>query len=126
MPFQTDSLPLASFLFTAKKLKFVGCQPNGPRLVFVFDDPENLGESLQIALEPGAECPTSGGALSPRDDRFCRPGSTITGNLRTFLTLKPLQSPGECASSFIDDTLVVSGNRKTSKDFWRQEKRSKL
>lgn len=59
MPFQTDSLPLASFLFTIRKLPFLGCQPNGPRLVFMFDDPKGLGESLQIAFESGAECPAA-------------------------------------------------------------------
>jgi len=59
MSFQTDSLPLASFLFTTKRLKFLGCEPEGSRLVFVFDDPESVGESLQISFESGAECPAA-------------------------------------------------------------------
>lgn len=59
MPFRTDSLPLASFLFTTKRLMFLRREPSGSRLAFVFDDPEGLGESLQIAFESGAECPAA-------------------------------------------------------------------
>ena len=61
MPFQTESLPLATYLFTLRKLKFLRCQPadNSGRVFFVFDDPEGLGERLQTDFESGGEVPAA-------------------------------------------------------------------
>ena len=58
MNFRTGDLPFASFLHTTRRLRFIGCEPvNGfGRIAFVFDDPRNEGDRLQLEFEGGAEC----------------------------------------------------------------------
>ena len=61
MIFRTKDLPFAAFLHATRLLRFLGCEPlNGSgRIIFVFDDPEDEGDRLQIDFESGAECPAS-------------------------------------------------------------------
>ncbi len=61
MNLHTEDLPFAAFLHATRLLRFLGCEPlNGSgRITFVFDDPEDEGDRLQIDFESGAECPAS-------------------------------------------------------------------
>ncbi len=59
MKFITQDLPFAAFLHATRKLRFLGCEclnGNG-RVAFVFDDPSEEGERLNVEFESGAECP---------------------------------------------------------------------
>jgi len=56
--FHTEDLPFAAFLCATRRLRFLGCESaNGnARVAFIFDDPANEGERLQVEFESGAEC----------------------------------------------------------------------
>ena len=59
MKFITQDLPFAAFLHATRKLRFLSCEclnGNG-RVAFVFDDPSEEGERLNVEFESGAECP---------------------------------------------------------------------
>ena len=61
MIFRTEDLPFAAFLHATRRLRFLGCEPmnGGGRIAFLFDDPEQEGDQLQIEFESGAECAAS-------------------------------------------------------------------
>jgi hypothetical protein len=61
MNFRTDSLPFACYLYATGKLRFLRCElANGSgRIAFVFCDPEQQGENLNILFESGAEAPAA-------------------------------------------------------------------
>ena len=61
MNLHTEDLPFAAFLHATRLLRFLGCESvNGSgRIIFVFDDPEDDGDRLQIDFESGAECPAA-------------------------------------------------------------------
>jgi hypothetical protein len=81
--YQTDSLPFAAFLHSTRKLRFLGCESasgNG-RVAFLFDDPERLGERLQVAFESGSECPAAAFYDSVRHLRRVMDGTRSKGAL---------------------------------------------
>lgn len=61
--FRTEHLPLAAYIVAARKLPFTGAELNenggnggNDRVVtFVFDDPKDEGERINIQFEAGAE-----------------------------------------------------------------------
>jgi hypothetical protein len=58
MRFHTEDLSFAAFIYTTRKLPFLGCKSvnrNG-RIVFVFEDAKSEGDQLHIQFESGAEC----------------------------------------------------------------------
>jgi hypothetical protein len=57
--FRTDRLPLASFLHATGKLRFVGGQANGGRVVFCFADPQGIAAEVELEFERGASCPAT-------------------------------------------------------------------
>jgi hypothetical protein len=58
--FSTEDLPFAAYLRASRKLRFLTCQVSGTdRVAFVFADPNNEGEQLQLNFESGAECPAA-------------------------------------------------------------------
>jgi hypothetical protein len=58
--FATEELPLAAFLHASRHLRFVSCEATGiERVSFVFADPNNEGDKLQLEFESGAECPAA-------------------------------------------------------------------
>jgi len=55
LTFSTERLPLACFLHAEGRLKLVGCEPSGNGKVrFVFEDPDRLGDKLELDYEKGA------------------------------------------------------------------------
>jgi hypothetical protein len=55
--FLTERLPLAIYLHASRKLNFSHCQDGGSdKLQFVFLDPSNLGDQLELEFENGAVC----------------------------------------------------------------------
>lgn len=61
MTFVTERLPLAVFLHATERLTFVGCEPelHGPRLVFVFSDPDSDGSQAELEFDRGAAVPAT-------------------------------------------------------------------
>ncbi len=61
--FRTADLPLAAFLHSTRKLKFLRCESvsgnGGGKLEFIFEDPDGQGEDLHLGFESGAECPAA-------------------------------------------------------------------
>ena len=59
--YTTSHLPFAAYLHSTRRLRFLGCEPNGNgRVAFVFDDAKGEGSHLHIRFESGAECPAVG------------------------------------------------------------------
>lgn len=59
--FCTERLQLACYLHASNKLKFLRCDSNGTgKVSFVFDDPEHLGDSLELSYERGEAVSASG------------------------------------------------------------------
>jgi len=57
--YSTDELPFAAFLYTTRRLRFLGCKPiDGGGVAFTFDDPHGEGQRLLTDFEAGAECPS--------------------------------------------------------------------
>ncbi len=53
--FSTERLQLACFLHAANKLKFLRAEPNGTgKVSFIFADPEQIGDQLELEYEQGA------------------------------------------------------------------------
>lgn len=61
MTFVTERLPLAIFLHATERLTFVGCEPekHGPKLVFVFSDPDSDGSQAELEFDRGAVVPAT-------------------------------------------------------------------
>lgn len=55
--FRTTDLPLAAYPHSTRRLQFIGCEQSDSRLiVFCFNDPQSVGESISIEFEAGAQC----------------------------------------------------------------------
>jgi hypothetical protein len=55
MIFSTERLPLAIFLHADGRLNFLRCEPVGPgQLQFIFDDPNRIGDAVELEFENGA------------------------------------------------------------------------
>jgi len=53
--FRTDLLPLATFLVASQRLRFLKAEASSDgRVSFVFLDPDNLGDSVELEYESGA------------------------------------------------------------------------
>jgi hypothetical protein len=61
MTFVTERLPLAIFLHATERLAFLGCQPekHGPKLIFVFQDPDSKGSQAELEFDRGATVPAT-------------------------------------------------------------------
>ena len=58
--FLTERLQLAIFLHATGRLVFIGCQPAQPRIIqFVFQDPEAIGDQLELDFDRGAAVPAT-------------------------------------------------------------------
>jgi hypothetical protein len=58
--FATEDLAFAAFLHSSRALRFSSCEPTGDsRVAFLFADPNNDGDKLQLEFESGAECPAA-------------------------------------------------------------------
>jgi hypothetical protein len=58
--FGTERLPLASYLHASGSLDFSHCENTaGGKIRFVFLDPEQLGNELELAFERGAQVPAT-------------------------------------------------------------------
>ena len=59
--FRTEELPFAAYLHASHKLRFLGCEPvaDTGRVAFVFFDPANEGDQMNVQFESGAECPAA-------------------------------------------------------------------
>ena len=55
--FKTEDLPFAAFLACTRKLQFLRCEANGQRALFVFEDPENIGDRLYLDFKSGEMAP---------------------------------------------------------------------
>jgi hypothetical protein len=59
--FRTEELPFAAYLHATHRLRFLGCEPVGEtgRVAFMFSDPTNEREKMNVQFESGAECPAA-------------------------------------------------------------------
>ena len=86
MRFWTQDLPLAAFLHSTRRLRFLACERvdgNG-RITFVFEDLNGEGEHLHIAFEAGAECPAAAFYDSIRHLRRVMDGTKNSRNKGAF------------------------------------------
>lgn len=60
MTFITERLPLACYIHATDALKLIGCNRTSPyKVEFVFDDPGNQGDTLELNFERGATAPAT-------------------------------------------------------------------
>lgn len=54
--FSTKDLQFAAYLLATTKLRFTGCRlaRNGREVLFLFDDPDEVGDELELSFESGA------------------------------------------------------------------------
>jgi hypothetical protein len=58
--FGTERLPLAIYLHASGKLKFSQCETAGKdKIRFVFNDPQHIGNELELEFERGAQVPAT-------------------------------------------------------------------
>ena len=53
--FLTERLPLAIFLHASQRLRLSRCELVGDKVLFVFNDPEHLGDQAELDFENGAQ-----------------------------------------------------------------------
>jgi hypothetical protein len=56
--FITERLPLAAYLHASRKLRYRSCGHglNPGKIRFAFDDPEGIGDQLEVEYDSGAVC----------------------------------------------------------------------